>query len=198
MQLGPFDLKEALIRSVKAPREMAAALIDYAPPAQARYLALLVVVVLSACLGSLADIVFSMVSGTGSDTLRASPIPLALIQGALLVYGAAAMTVVGRIANGKGQFLDALMLLSWMEFVLIVGQVVQLVLLMIFPVTALITSALLLALMFYLLVNFTAAVHGFTQLVPVAIGVIATFIGSAFLAGILLVSTGLVPISVAP
>jgi hypothetical protein len=51
--------------------------------------------------------------------------------------------------------------------------------------------------MFWLLVQFTAALHGFERLSTVSAGVIVTFFASALLAGVILLSLGIVPVPVA-
>lgn len=80
-----------------------------------------------------------------------------------------------------------------MEFVLIIGQAVQLVLMVLFPLSALVLTIALVGLMFWLLVRFTAALHGFTNLALVAFGVLVVFVGSALIFGVVLISIGVMP-----
>jgi len=54
----------------------------------------------------------------------------------------------------------------------------------------------MMVLLFWLLVQFTAALHGFEGFFKVAFGVIVTFLGSAMIAGMLMVSLGFVPVPV--
>jgi hypothetical protein len=84
-----------------------------------------------------------------------------------------------------------------MEFVLILGQVVQLAMVALFPMSALVLTVALVGLMFWLLVRFTAALHGFENIALVAFGVIAVFVGSALFFGIVLVVLGVMPAPVA-
>lgn len=188
-------LRDLVIRTLRDPRGAAAQILAMGLPMQARWLALGAVIALSAVLGSLAEIMFAFV--TKIELGEGSPLPMAVAQGALLIYGAFAMTVVGRWCGGQGRFADALLLLVWMEFVLILGQVVQVLMMVFFPLSAVVASALLLGLMFWLLVQFTAALHGFERLSTVSAGVIVTFFASALLAGVILLSLGIVPVPVA-
>ncbi len=187
-----FNLKSAILNTLTQPQAVARALIEWNPPTQARWLGLAVVVVLSACLGLAGQVIASaMVPDT--EELSFNPIPLIVLQAVILVYAAAAMTFVGRMGNGVGNFRDALLLMSWAEFVMVMLQVVQLVLIMVAPATLGVTTILLLFLMFYLVVNFAAALHGFRNLAVVAIGTIITFFASAFAAGLILMILGVMP-----
>jgi len=112
-------LRDLVIRTLRDPRGAAAQILAMGLPMQARWLALGAVIALSAVLGSLAEIMFAFV--TKIELGEGSPVPMAVAQGALLIYGAFAMTVVGRWCGGQGRFADALLLLVWMEFVLIRG-----------------------------------------------------------------------------
>lgn len=195
--LGPFHLRHAILQTLKAPQDLARTLVAYNPPAQARWIGLAVVVILSGCLGILGGMILHQMTGGTADLAGFNPLTMAAMQAALIIYGAGATVVVGRLFNGQGKFLDALLLLTWIEFVLVVMQVVQLVLLLVAPVTFSIISILLIAVMFYLLVQFIAALHGFRSLVAVGICVICTFFASAMLAGVVLVSLGFVPATLA-
>ncbi|MDD8022459.1 MAG: YIP1 family protein [Paracoccaceae bacterium] len=188
-------LRDLLIRTLRDPRGAAAQILAMGLPMQARWLALGAVIALSALLGTLAEIMFSFV--TKIDLGPSSPVPMALAQGALLLYGAFAMSFVGRWFGGQGRFADALLLLVWMEFVLILGQVVQVLMMVFFPLSAVVASALLLGMMFWLLVQFTAALHGFERLSTVSAGVIVTFFASALVSGVILLSLGIVPVPAA-
>ena len=60
-----------------------------------------------------------------------------------------------------------------------------------------VATVAMMVLLFWLLVQFTAALHGFENLAKVAFGVIVAFLASAMVAGMLLVSLGLVPVPAA-
>ncbi|WP_339107176.1 YIP1 family protein [Thioclava sp. GXIMD4216] len=187
-----FTFRQAILGTITQPQSVARALIDWNPPTQARWLGLAVVVVLSACLGLFGQVLAStMVPDT--ERLSLNPIPMILIQAAILIYAAGAMTFVGRMGNGHGAFRDALLLMTWAEFVMVILQVVQLALIMILPSGLGATTVILLTLMFYFIVNFVAALHGFRNLAVVAIGTIVTFFASAFATGLVLMLLGVMP-----
>lgn len=189
-------LKALIWMTLRTPRDAAAALFAMNPSREARFVALGLVVVLSAALGTAAEILFSLVTKVDLGTTQ-SPLPLAIIQGTLLIYGAVMVTFIGQRLGGQGRFMDALLALAWIEFILILGQVGQMLVMVFFPLAAVIATLALVGLMFWLLVNFIAVLHGFTNLVAVGAGVIAGFIASALLAGIVLVSLGVVPVPAA-
>ncbi|MCE5972310.1 YIP1 family protein [Sinirhodobacter sp. WL0062] len=193
--IAGLDLRQMVVRTFREPRVVARELIALNLPPRARLLALAIVIVVSAALGSFAEILFAFVTDQDMGE-PASPVPMAIAQGALILYGATAMTVLGRNFGGRGRFYDALLLLTWMEFVLIVAQVVQVLVMVFFPITSVIAMMAMMVLLFWLLVQFTAALHGFENLFKVAFGVIVTFLGSAMIAGMLMVSLGFVPVPV--
>ncbi|WP_442773262.1 YIP1 family protein [Paenirhodobacter enshiensis] len=188
------DLRLLILRSFTQPRDVARVLIALRLPAQARWTALCLVMVLSSVLSLLVELVMRGVTGEAGEATSVSTIlVMTAVQGALILYGAAAMTVLGRQAGGQGTFAEAMVLVSWAEFILILGQCAQFVLMLVVPQLTMIGAAALIALLFYLLTQFTAALHGFTSLIKVAMAVIAVFFGTAMIAGMIFVSLGLVP-----
>lgn len=190
------DVKELLIETFRAPKDLARRLIAMNLPLQARLIALGAVVAASAALGTLAEILFAFITKIDLGAVG-SPLPMAVVQGVLILYGAFAMVLVGGWFGGRGRYADALLLMVWIEFVLMVAQIAQVLIMVFFPLTSVVVSLAVVGLLFWLLVQFTAALHGFTEMVPVAFGVIATFFVSALIAGVLLVSLGIVPVPVA-
>ncbi|RBP95489.1 hypothetical protein DFO80_10225 [Rhodobacter sp. 140A] len=186
-------LTTLVLRSLQAPREVARFLIALDLPMSARFTALGAVMALSAALGTAAELLFSFVTKVdlGPPT---NPLPMALVQGALMLYAAGAMAFFGRQFGGTGRFADALILVVWIEFLLILGQMVQILVMVFFPLVSVLGTLALIGLLFWLLTQFTAALHGFDTLFKVAFGVIAVFFGSAMLFGMLLLSFGIVPV----
>ena len=160
-------------------------------PMGARFLAMMIVVILTALLGTLAQIVFTQITKVDMGEIT-SPVAVVGLQAALILYGAAVLSFIGQRFGGTGRFSDAVVLISWIEFVLMIGQMIQVLLMLFFPISATIMSVLLIGLLFFLLVQFTMVLHGFENPFAVAVGVLLGFIGSAVVAGLILVSTGLV------
>lgn len=183
----------ALIRlTLRDPQAAAHRVIGLLGNRDARIFALGAVMALSAALGLASEMLFSFVTGTDLGPATA-PVWMALIQGGLMLYTAAAMTVFGRQFGGTGRFGEALSLVLWIEAVMIAGQLVQLGVMLFFPLVAVLLTLALIGLMFWLLIAFTAALHGFDNLFWVGGGVLAVFFGSAMLIGSALLSLGITP-----
>lgn len=193
MQLRWSDLFELIRETVFAPRVAAGRLLALNLPMQARWIGLGIVIALSAVLATLSQLLMWAATDGQLGGSPAGPVWMALLQGALLVYGAWAMAFFGQRFGGRGRFADALVLLVWMEFVLIVGQSVQMVLMFLFPLVAAVLTFVLILLMIWLLIRFTAALHGFANMVLVSLAVIGVFVGSALVFGLALISLGIMP-----
>lgn len=183
----------ALIRlTLTNPNAAAGVVVRLLSSSEARLLTLGAVAALSGALGVLGEQIFSFVTKIDLGP-TSSAIPMALLQAALIVYAAFAMAVFGRQFGGKGRFGDALSLVLWVEVVMIVGNLAQLVVMMLFPVVATLLTLVLFGLMGWLLIRFTAALHGFENLIAVGAGVVAVFLGSALVLASVMLSLGIAP-----
>ncbi|MBF9050228.1 YIP1 family protein [Roseobacter sp. HKCCD9010] len=173
--------------TVRDPREGAATVLSFAPPHQALWLMFALVIVITIILGSVVDLITDPIEGA---VLVFSPVTLGLIQGALLFVMIQAIHHIGRAFGGTGQFHEALLLVIWLQFIFICVQIIQLVALIIVPFLAPLITIAAMALFFWLLVNFIAALHGFHSLGQVFVMVILSIIGIAFLASVALTILG--------
>ena len=126
--------------------------------------------------------------------LAGHPYVAALFQGGFLVVLAAGIAFVGRRFGGIARFRDGLLLVSWMEFVMICIQAVQLVLVLILPPVAMLTGIAACALIFWLLTAVTAEANGFRSLPVVFLGIIVCLFAAALLSGVAMVGLGLMPL----
>lgn len=190
-----FDLAALLAlarESVVNPRGVARALMALDLPMQARWLALALTVVMSVILAQLALLVSGFAPTSGSAVV-AAPLMAAAMQAGVMLAVSVGIAQVGRAMGGGGGFADAMLLVTWAEFVLVLLQVAQLVLSLVLPVLADLTLILGIALFFWLLTWFTVEMHGFHS----AAKVFFALLGGFFLAGLVLVSL-LGSIGVAP
>lgn len=102
------------------------------------------------------------------------PFILSLSQLSLMIVGAFLMWRVGKVFGGNGTFAQALSLVAWLEVVLILLQVAEVLVLMILPVLALPVGMASLFAFFYLLTHFTAALNGYTSLTKTFFGILGT------------------------
>jgi len=173
--------------SVQNPRAGARALLAMGLPMSARWLAFGFVIAGS----SLLTVLAVRLSPAGGDPmvqdLLANPISLAMMQGVVMLVFAQLMFRVGQLVGGKGGFADALLLLTWVQVILMLVQVVQLVLELVLPPAADLLGLAGLILMLWLITHFVAELHGFTSLGAVFAGIIGTVLAAGFAVSLLLV-----------
>jgi hypothetical protein len=174
-----FDLVRLTLTS---PRALVARLLAQNPPMEARWIALGAVVALSALTAWLANALFPVPVETPWSGLTSSPMMLAATQGAGVLVVSTAMAGLGRVFGGRGTFAEALLLAIWLEFMLLCVQVLQVILMLLFPLFATLVGFGALAMFFALLTVFTAELHGFKNLPMVFVGIIT----SIFLAALAL------------
>lgn len=108
-----------------------------------------------------------------------SPVQLAVVQVGGLLISAGLIRVIGGWFGGQGQLRHAIAMVAWIETILMLLQIAQLIALVILPPAAVILALLGLVLMFWLAVIFIAELHGFTSLPKVFIGIIGTVLAAS-------------------
>lgn len=125
-----------------------------------------------------------------------SPLLATLIQAVLLLALVYATFAIGRAFGGEGAFDDILALVVWLQFILLVIQMVQTFALMVFPALGLLIAFASVVLFGWLLVNFVAHVHGFQSLPHVFVGILVSAFAIIFLFSLLLAMLGIaVPVT---
>ena len=175
------------------PKTAARQLITMNPPAQARWLGLALVAVLTILVMRLTVLLVPAEEMTPVGIALRNPVSGFAIQVGSILLVAAAMTGAGRVFGGRGQFQDALLLMVWTEFLLAIIAGVQLVLLMFVPLAGVVLAFLAVGLFAWLIVQFAAALHGFTNLWAVLAGMIATFFLLAVATALVLAILGIDP-----
>lgn len=186
-------LADLVAETVRAPQGAARRLIALDLPAEARWMALALVAVLALLEMRLA---LMLIPELGQASALAvfggtwTGVPLQFLS---LVLVSAAIAHVGRAFGGTGSFADAMVLVAWMEFVLTLAQGVQIVALLVFPPLGLIIGVAAVVLFAWLVVQFTAALHGFTDLLKVFIGIVVSFVAFVTIVALLLTLFGIAP-----
>ena len=103
----------------------------------------------------------------------AIPLRTAFLQLFVWVAGTFAMYRIGRARGGRGTMDDAVALVAWLQFVMLVLQGVTLAAQLLVPPLAGILALAEVAVFFWLLVNFVAELHGFKSLAATFAGVLA-------------------------
>ena len=191
-----FDDFKALVGlSVRDPQAASHRLMGQGWPMQARWMALLAAVSVSGVLASVAAMLFSASDPEGTQVMMLSrqPIVLAAMQLGAIVLAAGLMSGVGRLFGGHGRFEDALLLTVWIEVMLLVVQLAQIVLSLALPGLAGILGIIAVALFLWLTVQFTKALHGFTSGPKVLLVMFGTLLVMGFVLSFFMAALGLMP-----
>ena len=202
------ELAKLMRASVRDPVGSVPVILALGIPREARWIGLAAVVALSGLASAIVMMLYGTPSSEAADaawvSMTGSPIRMTVIQGLGILFVAGATTHIGRIFGGKGQFIDALLLVVWVEAVLLVIQYVQLALwLFAFPilppaVTVLVSSLmglLSLVVLFWMLVGFVKGLHGFTSTPAVILGMVATMFGAGTVLLLVLTVLGIAPVA---
>lgn len=181
-----------LLRTLRDPQGVARGLIATEMPAEARWIAVALVAVLAVISLELAlwivperePSVFSLLANPWLG------LPVQVIS---ILLVAAVMTGAGRPLGGRGSYADALTLTAWIEFVMVVAQAAQILSMLILPPLSLLISVGSLVLFVWLVVHFTAALHGLANLGQVLLAVIVGFVLVVVLVALVLGILGITP-----
>jgi hypothetical protein len=181
-----FATVSALVRlTLTQPRAAAERLIAMNVPDDARWLGFVIVVVLS--------VILSHASLTLMEEETVSLLNVALMQSSVLLATVVAVQGVGRLFGGQGTFPDTLLLMAWLQFVMLVFQVIQMASLVLIPALFGLIVVVALVAFLWMLTHFILALHGFQSALKVVVGIIFTVFAMSFVFAILLTMFGLVP-----
>ena len=191
MDLSMQGLAEAVIRTVRDPREGARAVLSLDLTRRQRWDMLLLTVVFSAILAKF-SVMMSATAEAEVGLFAASPFTLGLVQLVLMLFAVFAVYYFGRQMGGTGDFNGAIMIVAWLQFIMICLQIGQLLLLLVAPVLALLLGLIGLVLFFWMLTQFIMELHGFKSAMAVFLGVFLAMFGLAVLLSIVIGMSGLV------
>jgi len=186
MNLSPPTLLRAARDTLVNPAGAARYVMDLGLSAGQGLTALALTAVLATLLTALMQAFIGPVDDAAMQGLFNRPFILALSQFGLMNLGAALMWRVGQMFGGKGSFAQSLSLVAWLEVVLILLQLAQVVVLLALPVLSLPIGLVSVFAFFYLLTHFTAALNGFTSLIKTFFAILGTALAVLFLASIAL------------
>lgn len=146
-------------QAITQPREAATTLLSMGVPREALWPGFFLMVILSILLTSIGrgqDL--EIVAGTPS------PLIMALLTAVISVASVLAVWKVGQFLGGTGTFEEALLLTIFMQAILFVAQVIELLLAILVPPVGMVFSLVLIIMAVWINVNFIAALHGFSSL----------------------------------
>ena len=127
-----------------------------------------------------------------------SPLSLAAVQLGVVLATSGALRVGGFMFGGKGDWRDCVVAMTWLEFLMFLVQLAQIVIILVVPPLTLLVMFAAVAIMFYLLVNFVMEVHGFTNPLSVVAGLIVAMFAIAFVLALLAAMFGVFVVGVDP
>ncbi|MCC5992988.1 MAG: YIP1 family protein [Rhodobacteraceae bacterium] len=180
MQLNLATASRMVRDTLTDPRDMAARLLALNVPGDARWLGFVIVVVLSVLMGHASVLLM------GDEGFQGGLLFMAMFQTSILLGMIVAVQGIGRALGGGGTFPDTLLLISWLQFVMLVFQLAQIIALAIIPPLFGMITLLALGFFIWMLANFIMALHGFSSLMKVIAGIIFSFFGVAFVLALFL------------
>ncbi len=163
----------SLIRmSILTPKEGAAAVLSFSPGRDILWTAIALIAVVSGVLSTLSAYLIPPGSTDMSEHLLASPFLFTGVLAGILALTVICTHYIGRGFGGTGEFDESLLVVTWLQFVLVAVQIVQLVVAVVSPGLAQLIGLVSLFLFIWLLVNFVAVLHGFTSLPMVFVGMV--------------------------
>ncbi|MFN7223566.1 MAG: YIP1 family protein [Paracoccaceae bacterium] len=172
--------------TVQNPRQGARMVMQANLPVVARWVALALMAIVSALLAHLAFALMPAQVQLAMEGAMSSPFTSTLMQGVLMLVSVFAIHYIGRWRGGSGRFEDALILMVWLQFILLILQVVQIVVQVLIPPAAILVGYASVGVFLWLLSNFVAELHGFSSVLKTFFGVVLALIATGFLLAILL------------
>ncbi len=179
MEFSLASLASLVRDTIADPRAGARRVLALPVPHEARWMALLLVVVLSVLLTQAALQLFGATEAVMGPA-AVSPFLSGGIQAAALVIVVVAVDRIGRMFGGRGRFDDALLLVTWLQVVMICLQVAQLVALIVLPPLAGLITLGSFAVFFWVLTGLVAELHGFRSRRQVFAGILASLFALSF------------------
>ena len=169
---------QVLQLSLKSPKSAIRTVLDWRLSLGESALALTLMAVLSAGLMSLVIGPLPTEIDPVSAAVLTNPVYLAAVQLVGLAMISLFLFLLGRVAGGRGTLPETVAMMAWLEALLILISVVQVVALVLLPPLGLLLVVGGMVLSVWLTTNFVAELHGFASLLLTLLGVIAAFIGA--------------------
>ena len=178
-------LLDLLIDSIRDPRGFAPRLVGWPVAADTVWAFVLLMSVLSTLLVTGLPTLLGVAPTLPGTTVAVSPIAMAGVQVGAMALTALLVARIGAAFGGTGGFDGALRCVVWLQFVMVVLNIVQfLVMLVLSPMLGLVSLASL-GLVAWVGTGLVAGLHGFKNLAFVLVGIFVSFFAIAFAMAIL-------------
>lgn len=187
MDLTLANLSAMVRETLTRPRDAAARLLALNVPDDARWLGFVIVVVLSVILGQVS------VLAMGEGAFGGGMLFMAMFQTSITLGMVVAVQGIGRMFGGTGTFPDTLLLIAWLQFVMLVFQVAQVIALVLVPPLFGLIAIAALVVFLHVLTQFVRVLHGFESSIKVFVGIVFSFFAFAMAMAIVLSVLGFGP-----
>ncbi len=182
-----------LIReSLSDPRNAARRIIALDLPAPVLWQALVLVVVLSTIAAQVSSLLLAGPAARGEALLpfAESPLLVGIVQGGILVIMVFAVHWIGRSFGGAGRMEDSIAAVTWLQFLLVCLQVVQLFVGFVSPALSGLVGLAGIVFFFWLLTQFVMAVHEFESAAMVFVMIVVSLLAIVFALSLVLTLLG--------
>jgi hypothetical protein len=173
-------IRDLMRLTLRDPRGGMRAVLNLGLDDRMRWLALVLVAVVTTVVSGLAVLLAGMQLPEVPRDI--SPLPIAAIQVVVMAVGAVLVHILGRAAGGQGRFTDAILVVVWLQVFLVVLQVAQVAAAVLIPPLAPIVFLVTVVAIYWFLTHFVAELHGFKNL----FAVFGAILGATVLLSILL------------
>ncbi|TKW65786.1 MAG: hypothetical protein DI616_12970 [Paracoccus denitrificans] len=162
-------------------------------PVSARWMALVISVVLSTVLMVVTIRIRPETVMPVLGEVANQPFAYAMLQLSFVAISAWLLTGMARAVGGRGDFGDVILVIAWIEFLLLIAQLLQLILLIVSPLLASLFGLASMIMITWVSVQLLRAVFGIANPLIVIMGLVAAFLLTAFLLSIIAAAFGLIP-----
>ncbi|MEP3295161.1 MAG: YIP1 family protein [Pseudoruegeria sp.] len=183
-------LIEMAVLSLRNPKEGLRRVLDINVP-RATLIPMIVLVIVVSVLLAFLTLWAAPVEIDAAMSVFPTPFSLAMILSGSMFIMIMGIYWIGRAFDGKGTMDEVLLTVIWLQAIMMLLQVVQIIATILLPPLADMLGLVAFAVMFWLLTNFITEVHGFQSPLKVFFMVIASMFGIVFGLTILLTLIGL-------
>jgi hypothetical protein len=179
-----------VVDTIRDPRGTFGRLLSLRLPRAALFEGLVLVVVLSVLLAEVSNLVLSRIAGQELPQVLASPFVFGALQLGLLLIMVVLIDRIGRGMGGSGDFDGALLLVTWLQFVMVCLQVAQSLAILVLPPLAWAIGVGGIILFMWQLTVLVAVLHGFASLGRVFGMILFVMLGAALALSVVLTAMG--------
>ena len=176
MPLTWNDIVATAILTVRRPRDGARVVMGWPVTLREGWTLLVVMAILSAIM---AEVFVALVPSEPDPAMAAvlsSPVGFAVLQFVGLVILSTTLYLAGKRFGGTGRYDQAVVLVGWLQALLLLLQLAQIVALVLLPPLALLIGVGSLIFALWMMTSFAAELHGFKSLFLTFLGMIGAFV----------------------